>query len=239
MTAEPLEKTSPWESVDDDLTSALEHLRRALRVRDNDLQSTLDAVAAEAVRMVDAAEFAGVNLFVRGKFLPQATYGVPIAELDAFQLAHGIGPCIDSSRDQKAIVSVSMEVEDRWAEFGPLAARLGVHSALCVPLWVDDNQLGSLSLYGSTKSAFDERDEAVARLFALHAAIAIADTQRVQNLQAALRNRDVIGQAKGILMERRRMTADQAFDVLAQHSQRTNRKVFEIAEAFVMSGELA
>jgi GAF domain-containing protein len=239
MTTEPLESTSVWDGVDENLTTALERLRRSLRVQDSDLRSTLDAVAAQAVHTIDAAAYAGVNLLVRGTFLPQATYGIPPNELDEFQLAYGIGPCIDAARDQSAIVSVSTAAEDRWGEFGPLADRLGVKSMLCVPLWVDDTQLGSLSLYGTTDSAFDGRDEKVARLFALHAAIAIGDAQRVENLRTALRSRDVIGQAKGILMERRRWTAEQAFAALAQTSQRTNRKLVEIAETFVLTGELA
>ncbi len=239
MTAEPLAAKPSWAAVDDDVAVGLEQLRRALHVQDAELRSTLDAVAAEAVRTIDPAAYCGVNLLVRGKFVPQATFGVPPEKLDAFQQANGTGPCVDSARDQSVVLSVATVTEDRWGEFGALAAGLGVQSMLCVPLRVDDNQLGSLSLYGTSPSAFGPRDETVARLFALHAAIAIADSQRVTNLQAALRSRDVIGQAKGILMERRRITADQAFAVLTHASQQANRKLVDIAEKFVLTGELS
>lgn len=228
-----------WDAVDEHLTAALEQLRRALRVPDASLPATLHAVATEAVRTVDGAQYSGVNLLTRNVFTPLAIHGVPPETLDALQKATGIGPCIESSRDQTVVFSTSMATENRWDGFAELAVRLGVQSILCVPLWVDDTQLGSLSLYGTTEGAFDGRDELVARLFALHAATAIADAQRVENLQAALRSRDLIGQAKGILMERRRMTSDQAFAVLAQTSQRTNRKLVQVAETFVLTGELA
>ena len=45
------------------------------------------------------------------------------------------------------------------------------------------------------------------------------------NLQAALETRAVIDQAKGILMERHKLTADQAFQLLARISMTTNRKL--------------
>jgi len=43
------------------------------------------------------------------------------------------------------------------------------------------------------------------------AAIALAEAQRTDQLNPALANRDMIGQAKGILMERNRITAEAAF----------------------------
>ena len=45
------------------------------------------------------------------------------------------------------------------------------------------------------------------------------------NLQTALESRAVIDQAKGILIERYKLTADQAFQLLAQVSMKTNRKL--------------
>jgi len=51
----------------------------------------------------------------------------------------------------------------------------------------------------------------------------------VGHLKAAIEHRDVIGQAKGILMARERCTADEAFNMLRMASQRENRKLHEIA----------
>ena len=50
--------------------------------------------------------------------------------------------------------------------------------------------------------------------------------------------RDVIGQAKGVLMERHRVTADEAFAMLKQESQRVNRKLVDVAEMVATSGAL-
>ena len=73
-------------------------------------------------------------------------------------------------------------------------------------------------------------------LLASHAAIAAADAHHLENVTSALVNRDIIGQAKGILMERFKITSDQAFAVLAKVSQDTNRKVSAVAEDLVHTG---
>ena len=67
-------------------------------------------------------------------------------------------------------------------------------------------------------------------------AIAAADAQHFENVTSALLNRDIIGQAKGILMERFKITSDQAFAVLAKVSQDTNRKVSAVAEDLARTG---
>jgi AmiR/NasT family two-component response regulator len=53
-----------------------------------------------------------------------------------------------------------------------------------------------------------------------------------------LSTRDVIGQAKGILMERQRLSAGEAFDLLRRASQRLNRKLAEVAQHLTETGEL-
>jgi AmiR/NasT family two-component response regulator len=102
-------------------------------------------------------------------------------------------------------------------------------------------QLGSLSLYSRTVRAFGEPGdfhERLANLFAVNASLALSEAQRTENLRIALRNRDTIGQAKGILVERLRITDEAAFALLAGASQRVNRKLHVVAEDFVRTGEL-
>jgi hypothetical protein len=85
----------------------------------------------------------------------------------------------------------------------------------------------------------------VATRFAPYAAVAAGNLYAYQsardmadNLQTALESRAVIDQAKGILMERYKLTADQAFQLLARASMTTNRKVRDIADHLVRTGEL-
>jgi hypothetical protein len=50
-----------------------------------------------------------------------------------------------------------------------------------------------------------------------------------ENLRRAIDSRDVIGQAKGILMQRRGIGADEAFDLPRRTSQQLNAKLAELA----------
>jgi AmiR/NasT family two-component response regulator len=116
--------------------------------------------------------------------------------------------------------------------------RLNVRSMLCVPLWIDERSLGALSLYASQVAAFTDLHERVTTLLATFAALALAEAQRADQLHDALESRDVIGQAKGILMERHSITADAAFGVLSRVSQAENVKLAEIARQLVQTGKL-
>jgi GAF domain-containing protein len=218
--------------------SVLEQLGRALHVPEAGLQATLDAIARTAVETIGPARYAGVNLYEHGKFMPQAVAGEPPLTLDVLQQETGTGPCIDASRDQATIRVDDMTAELRWPEYTKLAVDLGVIGLLCVPLWVGDQQLGSVSLFATEPAAFTTADEHLARLFAAQAALALAEAHRTDQMRQALANRDVIGQAKGILMERHRITADEAFVLLSERSQQVNRKLKDVARRLAETGTL-
>jgi GAF domain-containing protein len=230
--------THQLEDLDEESWPALVHLARALHLKNAELQPTLDAIISRAVQTIEPAEHAGLILLVRGRFVPQTTLGAPPHTLDLLQQKTGAGPCIDAARAQRVITIDNTLTDIRWREFSELAAQLGVASMLCVPLWVDDLQLGTLSLYGEKPDAFAPGDHQLTDLYATHAAIALADAQRTAQLQHALRNRDLIGQAKGILVERLKITPQESFDCLSRAAQHANRKLTAVAQHLVDTGEL-
>lgn len=236
--ADTLRFDGAFADVDPQVWSNLDRLGRALHVERGDVQATLDAILRLACQVVSRADAAGLNLLVKGSFQPQAVLGQAPHELDRVQQASGVGPCVDASREQRTVEAYDMRDEGRWPEFAARAVELGVLSMLCVPLWVDEARLGSISLYSSDVDAFDEQARSLAGLFGTHAALALADAQLVANLRQALTNRDVIGQAKGILMASQRITADQAFALLSAASQSLNVKLARVAEAVSTTGEL-
>lgn len=234
MTAHP----HPLEDLDDETGPALVQLARALHLKDADLQATLDAIIAHAVDTIDPAEHAGLILVLRGRLVPQATLGEPPHVLDLLQRENGTGPCFDAAREQAVVAIDNTITENRWPGFGEQAAQLGVGSMLCLPLWVDQQRLGTLSLYGEKPDAFAPQHRQLTDLYAAHAAIALADAHRTAKLQEAMRNRDIIGQAKGILIERLKLTPDAAFACLSQASQHANLKMLAVAQHLVETGEL-
>jgi GAF domain-containing protein len=226
------------DTIDDGSWSALSRLGRAFHAENATLVGVLDAIIGSATETIEGASFAGINLLIRGRFIPQATAGKPPHVLDTFQQETSEGPCVDASRDQVTIRIDDMAQDDRWPHFARLAVSLEVLSMLCVPLWVDQLRVGSLSLYATQRAAFTSHHEGLAGLFATHAALALAEAQRTEQLTAAMTNRDVIGMAKGILIERHRLTPEEAFGVLSLSSQGVNRKLVEVAREFVNTGEL-
>jgi GAF domain-containing protein len=125
------------------------------------------------------------------------------------------------------------------------AAERGVCSSLSLPLVCGQPLTGALNVYAREPHAFDQQSRAVATRFAPYAAAALANMHAYENarvmadeLEAVLRSRAVIDQAKGILMERHKLTATQAFEVLALRSLRTRTTLRDVAERLVHTGEL-
>jgi GAF domain-containing protein len=223
------------EQVDRPL-QAVAVVARALHVADARLQPTLDAVVSMAGAMTGVD--AGLVLLTRGRLVPQATTGRAPHLLDRAQQQLGAGPCIEAAQAQSTVRVADTLADGRWGEFCATAAGLGVRSMLCVPLGVDERLVGTLSLFADRPAAFTDRDERLTTLFATLAALALADAQRAQQLRTALESRDLIGQAKGILMERNRITASEAFDRLSEQSQLRNVKLTVVAGHLVETGEL-
>jgi len=217
---------------------SLEILARALHVKNAELQPTLDAIASTAVTMLSPARYAGLTVYSRGVLIPRACTGDPPLVLDHLQQKLGDGPCISAAKYQTVFRIEDTRQDQRWPEFNAEAVRLDVRSMLCVPLWIDERGLGALSLYADQTAAFNDLHERVTVLLATFAALALAEAQRADQMQDALANRDVIGQAKGILMERHGVSADVAFGVLSRISQAENMKLAVIAQRLVETGQL-
>ena len=162
--------------------------------------------------------------------------------LDRLQIEANEGPCLDASTQGATFYAHDLADDERWPRFGPRAVAAGVRCVLSYALLAE--QPSALNLYAHLPAAFGATDRAQGQLFATLARLALesaqeraADDQRAANLTDALRTREVIGQAQGILMERERITADQAFDVLRRASQRMNVKLRSVAETLVETGE--
>ena len=226
-------------------TAALDELARRLAEaargmqKQLDPQQVLDRVVSLAVAMVPGADEATITMVrARRHVYSAAATGELARWFDVLQNETGQGPCLDAMWQQRTVRVDDLAADPRWPVLGPRAGARGVGSMLCLQLFAHEDTLGALDLLARARSAFTDESEHVGLLLASHAAIAVADAQKLEHAAIALANRDIIGQAKGILMERFKITADQAFDVLAKVSQDTNRKVFAVAEDLTRTGML-
>ena len=223
---------------DDDLSQRLADLARDMQDQP-DSAAVLDVIVAAAVETVPGAEEASISLAQRGRrVVSAAATGDVSRRFDDLQTETRQGPCMDAMYEQETIRVDDLPSAQRWPELARRAGEVGVASMLCVQLFVAGDDLGALNLLARRPGAFTDESERIGLLFASHAAVAVAQAQKVNHLGAALASRDVIGQAKGVLMERYKVTPDQAFALLARVSQETNRKLHEVAEYLTHTGAL-
>jgi transcriptional regulator with GAF, ATPase, and Fis domain len=235
---EPSRSDEGTAAGEDALAQQLSALARDLE-DENSLQDTLDGIVRTAVANVPGVQFAGISEVQSRREIrtPAATAEI-VAEADRAQYETGQGPCLETVYEEQTVRLPNMRTEERWPAFTKRAADLGVGSMLSFQLYVTGENLGALNLYSSSPDAFTDESEHVGLLFASHAAIAMAGAQKREELNRAMETRDLIGQAKGILMERHRVTGDQAFKLLVRASQATNTKLRDIADELVATGEL-
>ncbi|MDQ2838696.1 MAG: GAF and ANTAR domain-containing protein [Actinomycetota bacterium] len=210
------------------------------------LDELLGRVASSAGLAIPGANGAGVTLLRvnQGVNIVQSlgASAMFVSEIDAIQYeVVDEGPCISAALEGRAVWSGSLGGDARWPRFGSRAGRLGVHSALSLPLMLpDDTVVGALNAYARAKDAFDEHAAQLGLLFAAPAAVAVHNAQvlaqaqtRAAQLQAALGSRAVIDQAIGILRSRSGGSADEAFARLREISQGENVKLSAVAQHIV------
>lgn len=201
-----------------------------------DVQQTLQRIVDLAVETVAGCDAAGIT-FIKGKELstPAASDDVP-RHVDAIQYEVGEGPCLDAIREHEIFRTGDLGREQRWPRFSSRARKeTGVTSMMCFRLFVDGDTFGALNLYSKARDAFDDRARAVGLVFAAHAAVALSTALHDEQMEEALRSRDVIGQAKGILMAREGVGAEEAFEMLRRASQRVNMKLRDVARQIAES----
>jgi GAF domain-containing protein len=223
----------------DHLSEGIAELSRLL-VNEEALDDTLRRVADLACRNVGGADVAGLTLLRDGKPTTAVFTDPTSPQIDSAQYETGVGPCLEAFRQQQVFRIDSTADDEQFPAFSQAAAEHGMQSTISFPLAVRGNGIGALNLYSKQPAAFSNEDEQVGMLFAEQASVALANAQlydsayrMTQQLQEALTSRAVIDQAKGILMARNGVSADEAFNVLRTTSQNQNRKLRELAQEMV------
>ncbi len=220
--------SSPGTFAEEGLGAVLGAIARTLQA-EPDVDATLAAIVTAAVDHVPGAEHAGISLIERGQVRTVAPTGEVVTSIDQVQYRTGQGPCVDAIAEHEIYRSGDLAAETRWPAFTPEATAIGIRSMLSYRLFVADRTLGSLNLYSRDLDAFSDHTEREGRVFASHAAIALVGAQTQAHLQPALGHRDVIGMAKGILMQRHGIDPVRAFQMLVESSQAANMKLHQVA----------
>ena len=205
----------------------------------DDPDATLVAIVGAAVRLIPGCDGGSVSVVLgRRTVLSQAPSGLLPQVVDAIQEETQQGPCMDAVYEQHTVRVSDMANEPRWPLFTARALDAGAAGMLSFQLYVEGDSLGALNLFSRTAGSFTDHSEHVGLMFASHAAIAYAAIQRLAKMRQTVETRQFIGQAQGILMERRKITGEESFALLTKASQEGNLKLREIADGLILSGEL-
>jgi GAF domain-containing protein len=215
----------------------LSRLSREMQA-DMTTDALLNRIVVAAVTEVPGAEHAGITMVSHGKVSTPAASDDLVAAIDHVQRETGEGPCIDAALQHTTVRADDLRAETRWPEFARQAAVLGVRSVLSFQLFVEAETLGALNVYAAAAGAFGPESESTGMLLATHVAIAMTADRTQAQARIGLDSRDVIGQAKGILMERYKITGTEAFALIVASSQAVNRKLRDVADHLATTGEL-
>ncbi|MCF6525239.1 GAF and ANTAR domain-containing protein [Streptomyces sp. JJ36] len=225
-----------WEA----LATRMAEMARVLLVQES-VQDTLDQIARHAVVLVPGCEYAGV-LTVEGRRKVRTLSATDdlVRRSDAAQEEAGEGPCFDAARRPHQIYRIDDMTSRvrRWPRYAPHARELGIGSMMGFLLFTEDDNLGALDLYSTKPQQFTDQSEQTAWILASHAAVAFSSARSHAQLATALESRHDIGEALGIIMERYKVSEDEAFAVLKKSSQDHNVKLREIARRVSETGRI-
>ena len=208
-----------------------------LLLSEETVDTALDIITSLALDTVEGAVAAGVTLLDdNGDKESAAATSEVAARADALQYELDEGPCLTASRTRQLVRIDDLEQDDRWPRWREAALGLGLRACLSAPMMSQGRVLGAIKVYGREPGTFVGRSESLMPRYADQAAILLANVASLEqasrlseNLQQALRARNVIAMASGILMERHQLSEEQAFLRLVESARASGHEL--VAEA--------
>lgn len=195
-------------------------------------RDTLAGSVGSGITLVDEA----------GNRSTSAATGQVVQHLDVLQYEIGEGPCLTAARDAAVVRVDDLEQDRRWPQWSTQAIQVGMSSSLSVPVRYAGRRLGALKVYSTRPQTYTSDSEEILGRFAEQAAILVANMHLLsaaetldERLRRALRDRDLIATAKGIVMLRENLGADRAVQRLLESSDRRRIAVREVAAEIVAS----
>ena len=203
----------------------------------------LTRITTSATEVIKGCDVASLTLRDGDELVTRAPTGELATRADAIQYEEGEGPCLSAVENHGVVLSSDTTEDDRWPSFlGRASKELGVRAMLSCQLPAPGGpgtaSLGGLNLYALRSHAFTDADVVFTALFTAHAAVVVAALRQEAQLREAIASRDIIGQAKGILMASGGITSDMAFGQLRSASQRLNVKLRDVAGEVVAKRSL-
>ena len=207
-------------------------------VRDVDHRAPIDEVLLEltvgATRVFPEVDEAAVHVTHQDGQIDTLALTGPLArDLSDLQGRLREGPTYDAVTGEDTVVLHDVRAADRWSRYTAEATRLGLLAQTSIRLYGRTRTAGTPTFFSTRTPAFSEDTQAVAQVYAGHVGAVLSRAQADDAWMRAVDTRQVIGQATGMLMERHRVSADEAFSQLRKMSTTTNTKLNEVARRFI------
>jgi hypothetical protein len=224
---------------------AATHLRIAELVQslhsrpETDSETVLAELAEHAAVEIPGAQYAGITVTRNAKTIetPATTHMWPLL-LDQIQQRHGEGPCLSAAWEEKTVYVPDLETDRQFPLYRRDAlAETPIRSVMSFQMFIAGQTMGALNVYSEQPDAFNRESREIGLAFAAHSSVAWNSSRRDGQFKRALASRDLIGQAKGVIMERYGVDAVQAFELLRKLSQDSNVPLINVASELVATVE--
>jgi len=199
-----------------------------------DVDESMHRITTAARDAIGGCESASISLLRRGGVETRGATDQLSRDGDQIQYEQGEGPCLDAAMEGRWLYEPDLRAEPRWPRTARrLVDELGIRSMFSCRLALEvapNKTLGGINLYATRTYAFSEQDQMLAILLASLGAVVINGAQQQEQLRAAIKSRQLIGEAVGILRAKHDLDSQQAFEMLSKASQRMNVKLRELAQ---------
>ncbi len=205
-----------------------------------DVIDFLHVLTDRSVQLLDVSAAGLMLADPRGELRVVAASSQAARLLELFQLQNDQGPCLDCFRTGRPVAAADLAAAARWPRFAPAARQAGFAAVQALPMRLREQVIGALNLFRASPGALAPADIRVGQALADVATISLLHERGARHsdilneqLQAALNSRVIIEQAKGKLAERLGLDMDQAFTLLRDRARTSNRRLSDLARAFI------
>lgn len=211
-----------------------------LLLTEETVETSLSLLSALAAEIVPGSSGAGVSIIEGGRRVSSGSTDDRVREADALQYAFDEGPCLAAAALREPVLVDDLHADRRWPRWAAAAAPLGLRSALSTPLVAGDTTVGAIKVYADQPHAFDARSAALLALFSAQAALLVANVRTSDRaarlsdgMRQAVRDRDLVAMAKGVLMGRHTVDEEGALRMLIARSEEQGVALAAAARAVV------
>jgi GAF domain-containing protein len=213
-----------------------------LLLSEDTVATSLALLGALAHETVAGSSGAGVSLIEDGRRTSAGSTDERVRDADALQYELDEGPCLSATLTRELVVVEDVDRDPRWPRWSAAVRPLGLRAALSTPLVAGNTTLGAIKVYADHPRAFDARSGQLLVLFAAQAALLVNNVQTAERarrmsegMRQAVRSRDLVGMAKGVLMGRHGIDEDSALRMLLGYGQQRGVALADAARAVVDS----